>query len=257
MIDAFGEEHVRTGRPIVYTSADSVFQVAAHVDEVPLQTLYDWCQAAREQVLTGAHEVGRVIARPFAGRAGAYHRLNGQRKDLSAIPPDPHLPKVLLQAGVKTVSIGKVIDLFAGVGFSSYRKTTTNAEGISQLLNALAGLDSGFLFVNLIDTDQLFGHRNDPAGFARSLEEFDRALPAILAKLRPDDVLIITGDHRNDPTTPGSDHTREFVPILVYPVGKTVGPDIGLRTSFRDVAASVASRWGLPDIFDGRSFLIG
>jgi phosphopentomutase len=257
VIDAFGEEHVRTGRPIVYTSADSVFQVAAHVDEVPLQTLYDWCQAAREQVLTGAHEVGRVIARPFAGRAGAYHRLNGQRKDLSAIPPDPHLPKVLLQAGVKTVSIGKVIDLFAGVGFSSYRKTTTNAEGISQLLNALAGLDSGFLFVNLIDTDQLFGHRNDPAGFARSLEEFDRALPAILAKLRPDDVLIITGDHGNDPTTPGSDHTREYVPILVYPVGKTVGPDIGLRTSFRDVAASVASRWGLPDIFDGRSFLIG
>lgn len=124
-------------------------------------------------------------------------------------------------------------------------------------MNALAGLDSGFLFVNLIDTDQLFGHRNDPAGFARSLEEFDRALPAILGKLRADDVLIITGDHGNDPTTPGSDHTREFVPVLVYPAGKAVGPDIGLRTSFRDVAASVASLWGLPDIFDGHSFLIG
>lgn len=257
VIDAFGEEHLRTGRPIVYTSADSVFQVAAHEDVVPLPTLHDWCAAARERVLTDAHEVGRVIARPFTGVPGAFHRLNGQRKDFSAIPPDPHLPNVLLQAGVKTVSIGKVIDLFAGVGFSSYRKTTTNAEGISQLLNALAGLDSGFLFVNLIDTDQLFGHRNDPAGFARSLEEFDRALPAILGKLRADDVLIITGDHGNDPTTPGSDHTREFVPVLVYPAGKAVGPDIGLRTSFRDVAASVASLWGLPDIFDGHSFLIG
>lgn len=257
VIDAFGDEHLRTGRPIVYTSADSVFQIATHVDVVPVKTLYAWCETARTEILTGEHEVGRVIARPFAGASGAYHRLNDQRKDVSAIPPDPNLPKMLLEADVKTLSIGKVIDLFAGVGFASYRKTVNNAEGIAQLLNALSGMDSGFLFVNLIDTDQLFGHRNDPAGFAGSLEEFDRALPAILGKLREDDILIITGDHGNDPTTPGSDHTREFVPVLVYPAAKATSMDIGLRTSFRDVAVSVAGVWGLRDVFDGRSFLSG
>lgn len=257
VIDAFGEEHVRTGRPIVYTSADSVFQVAAHVDVVPLDILYAWCERARTEILTGAHEVGRVIARPFTGTQGAYTRLNDHRKDVSAIPPDPNLPKVLLEAGVRTLSIGKVIDLFAGVGFGAYRKTKNNAEGIAQVLNALSGMDSGFLFVNLIDTDQLFGHRNDPAGYAGSLEEFDRALPAILGKLRADDILIITGDHGNDPTTPGSDHTREFVPLLVYPAAKAASADLGVRTSFRDVAASVAGVWGLGGLFDGQSFLCG
>lgn len=257
VIEAFGDEHLRTGRPIVYTSADSVFQVAAHVDVVPLETLRLWCERARTEILTGLHEVGRVIARPFAGASGAYHRLNDQRKDVSAIPPDPNLPKVLMEAGIRTLSIGKVADLFAGVGFAATRKTKSNAEGIAQLLSALSGMDSGFIFVNLIDTDQLFGHRNDPAGYAGSLEEFDRALPAILGRLRPDDILIVTGDHGNDPTTPGSDHTREFVPLLVYPAAAAEAEDLGLRTSFRDVAESVAGVWGLGGLFGGRSFLCG
>lgn len=257
VIETFGDEHVRTGRPIVYTSADSVFQVAAHEAVVPLDTLYGWCEKARHTILVGEHEVGRVIARPFTGGTGAYRRLNDQRKDVSAIPPDPNLPKVLLDAGVPTLSIGKVVDLFAGVGFSHYRKTRNNAEGIAHLLNALSGMEEGFMFVNLIDTDQLFGHRNDPAGYAGSLEEFDRALPAILAKLRPDDVLILTGDHGNDPTTPGSDHTREFVPLLVYPAARATSVELGVRRSFRDVAVSVGQLWGVACRFDGRSFLSG
>jgi phosphopentomutase len=257
VIERFGGEHLATGRPIVYTSADSVFQIAAHESVTPIETLYRWCELSRTQVMTGEHLVGRVIARPFTGSEGAFTRLNDHRKDYSAIPPKPNLPEHLLENGIKTFSIGKVIDLFAGVGFSQYRKTKNNAEGIAQLLNALNGVEDGFIFVNLIDTDQLFGHRNDPDGYSGSLEEFDRALPAILAKLRPDDVLMITGDHGNDPTTPGSDHTREFVPILVYPAHRCVAVDLGTRASFRDIAASVNHSFGLPDIFGADAFISG
>jgi phosphopentomutase len=207
--------------------------------------------------MTGQHLVGRVIARPFSGSDGAFTRLNDHRKDYSAIPPKPNLPEFLLENGVKTYSIGKVIDLFAGIGFSQYRKTKNNAEGIAQLLSALSGVEDGFLFVNLIDTDQLFGHRNDPEGYSGSLEEFDRALPAILAKLRPDDVLMITGDHGNDPTTPGSDHTREFVPLLVVPSQVCESVELGTRASFRDIAASVSQGFGLFHPFQGASFISG
>lgn len=257
VIERFGGEHLATGRPIVYTSADSVFQIAAHESVTPIETLYRWCELSRTQVMTGKHLVGRVIARPFTGSEASFTRLNDKRKDYSAIPPKPNLPEHLLENGIKTYSIGKVIDLFAGVGFSQYRKTKNNAEGIAQLLNALNGVEDGFIFVNLIDTDQLFGHRNDPDGFSGSLEEFDRALPAILAKLNADDVLMITGDHGNDPTTPGSDHTREFVPILVYPAHRCDAMDLGTRASFRDIAASVNQSFALPNIFGADSFISG
>lgn len=257
VIERFGGEHLATGKPIIYTSADSVFQIATHESVTPIETLYRWCELSRTQVMTGRHLVGRVIARPFTGSVGAFTRLNDHRKDYSAIPPTPNLPEHLLENGIKTVSIGKVIDLFAGVGFSQYRKTKNNAEGIAQLLDALNGVEDGFIFVNLIDTDQLFGHRNDPDGYSGSLEEFDRALPSILSKLRPDDVLMITGDHGNDPTTPGSDHTREFVPLLVVPTHRCERLELGTRSSFRDIAASVNQSFGLPDIFGAESFISG
>ncbi len=257
VIERFGAEHLATGRPIVYTSADSVFQIATHEDITPLETLYRWCDLSRTQVMTGEHEVGRVIARPFTGTEGAFVRLNDHRKDYSAIPPIPNLPEHLQSNGIKTYSIGKVIDLFAGFGFNQYRKTKNNAEGIAQLLSALKGMDDGFIFVNLIDTDQLFGHRNDPEGYSGSLEEFDRVIPAILGSLNEGDVLILTGDHGNDPTTPGSDHTREFVPLLVYPAERCIATDLGIRTSFRDIATSVSSYWNLPDVFGAVSFLSG
>ncbi len=257
VIDRFGAEHLATGRPIVYTSADSVFQIAAHESVTPIETLYRWCERSRTEVMTGPHLVGRVIARPFTGSEVAFTRLNDRRKDYSAIPPRPNLPQLLLENGIKTCSIGKVVDLFAGVGFSQYRKTKNNAEGIAQLLSAMSGVDDGFIFVNLIDTDQLFGHRNDPEGYSGSLEEFDRALPAIMAKLRPGDVLMITGDHGNDPTTPGSDHTREFVPLLVYPSDVCGCSELGIRSSFRDIAASVADTLGVPHPFEGTSFISG
>ncbi len=257
VIDTFGDEHLRTGFPIVYTSADSVFQVAAHTDLVPVETLHAWCEAARRSVLVGEHAVGRVIARPFTGVSGAYTRLNDHRKDFSLLPPEPHLPGYLKALGIPTLSIGKVIDLFGGVGFTHYRKTRNNAEGIAQWLNALSGFEHGFVFINLIDTDQLFGHRNDPDGYAGSLEEFDRALPAIEAKLNEGDIVILTGDHGNDPTTPGSDHTREFVPLWVWPAKAATATELGIRTSFRDVAASVCAAFGVPVPFRGTSFLSG
>ncbi|KPP96031.1 MAG: phosphopentomutase DeoB [Bacteroidetes bacterium HLUCCA01] len=255
VIDKFGVEHLKTGKPIVYTSADSVFQIATHTDCIPLDELYRLCQIARNEVMTGEHAVGRVIARPFAGDPGQFYRLSDQRHDYSLAPPYPNLPEYLLNEGVATYSVGKIIDLFAERGFSQYRRTKSNAEGIAQLLNVMQAVDDGFIFVNLIDTDQLFGHRNDPVGYGHSLEEFDRSLPAIQSKMGPDDVLIITGDHGNDPTFPGTDHTREFVPLLVYPAHRAVSVSLGVRSSFRDVAASVAAVFGKENPFEGVSFL--
>lgn len=255
VIDIFGDEHMRTGKPIIYTSADSVFQVACHEDVTDVATLNKWCGIARKQIMIGDHAVGRVIARPFTGKSGAYVRLSDQRHDFSLEPPYPNLPEFLQKEGIKTYSIGKIIDLFAEKGFSQYRKTTNNAEGIAQILSAMSAVEQSFVFVNLIDTDQLYGHRNNPQGFGESLEEFDRALPAILGKLKADDVLVITGDHGNDPTTPGTDHSREFVPLLVYPFASAGSEELGIRTSFRDIAASATAYFGLSNPFDGKSFL--
>ncbi|MTI89366.1 MAG: phosphopentomutase [Balneolaceae bacterium] len=256
VIRDYGEEHLKTGFPIVYTSADSVFQVACHEDVVPVDKLYEWCEYARKHVVIGQHEVGRVIARPFTGPSGNFERISDKRHDYSSVPPDDNLVQQLYDAGVNTYSIGKIVDLFAGKGFTQYRHTKSNAEGISQLLSLMsAQLDNSFVFVNLIDTDQLYGHRLNPEGYAQSLEEFDRAVPAIVSKIREDDLLIITGDHGNDPCSESTDHSREFVPLLVFPKTSANGEDLGTGATFSNIAVSVAEFFGLDNDFPGRSFL--
>jgi len=228
--------------------------VACHEDVVSVEKLYEWCEFARNEICVNKHEVGRVIARPFTGNH-PFERLSDQRKDFSAIPPENNVVQLLQDSGIKTYSIGKVIDLFAGKGFTQYRKTKSNAEGISQLLSAMSAVQDSFVFVNLIDTDQLYGHRLDPKGFAESLEEFDRALPAILSKMKDDDLLIITGDHGNDPCSESTDHSREFVPLLVSRNQKFEQPDLGTRNTFADVAKSITEFFEVENDFPGESFL--
>ncbi len=251
-----GDEHVRTGRPILYTSADSVFQLAAHTDVVPLEQLYAWCRIARDEVCIGEHAVGRVIARPFTGESGAYERLSADRRDFSLRPPRQAVQEALREAGVRTVAVGKIGDLFAGVGFDEVRKTADNAEGVERTLTAIReGDDRSFVWTNLVDFDQHFGHRNDPAGFARALEEFDRALPDLLAALPDGARLLLTADHGNDPCFPGTDHTRERVPLLVHTKGGPNGRALGLRPTFADHAASVAAHFGVAFETGGEAFL--
>ncbi|MCB0720525.1 MAG: phosphopentomutase [Bacteroidetes bacterium] len=247
IIEMLGAEHVRTGHPIVYTSADSVFQVAAHTSVIPLDRLYHICDIARRRVCVGEHGVGRVIARPFEGEEGYFTRISGKRKDYSRRPEREPLQLQLQESGVLTVSIGKVADLFGGLGFDEQNKTSSNQDGMFVLQHEIerlsrAGQDA-FIWVNLIDFDQEYGHRNDPDGFARSLEEFDYALAALLETFPQDSRLFITADHGNDPTFPGTDHTREHVPYLM--VNAPDGPK-GLRTSFADHAATVADFFGVP-----------
>ena len=250
----YGEEHLETGYPIVYTSADSVFQVACHEDIVQPKKLYEWCEFARDKVMTGEVEVGRVIARPFTGKPGNFERLSDKRKDFSSLPPEPNLLSRLQEKNVKIYSIGKVIDLFAGQGFTQYRKTRSNAEGISQLLSLLsANIDNSFIFTNLIDTDQVYGHRQNTLGYGKCLEEIDRALPVILGKLNSDDMLIITGDHGNDPADDSTDHTREFVPLLVY-CKSQYSKDLEIRETFSDVAATIIDYFNAKPLKNGRSF---
>ncbi len=241
-----GERHVHTGYPIVYTSADSVFQIAAHVDVVPLETLYHWCDLARRLVCVGEHSVGRVIARPFAGVRGQFVRLSDKRRDFSRQPEGSILQQNLQEAGVRTVSIGKVADLFAGIGFDETHKTGPNALGIATLLDWLSNWDGrpAFVWVNLIDFDQEYGHRNDPGGFAGCLEEFDQALPSIRDAMPSGGALFVTADHGNDPTTPGTDHSREYVPVLFFD-GREAR-DLGDRESFMDHAATVLDWFDLP-----------
>ena len=250
LIDRYGAEHARIGAWIVYTSADSVFQIAAHERIVPIEELYAACQTARE-LLVAPNNVSRVIARPFAGTEGAYKRT-GNRRDFSVAPPEATLIDAILAAGIDRTGVGKVDDLFAGRGISGGH-TAGNAEGVERLMAWLKG-GSGFLFGNLVDFDQLYGHRNDIPGFYKALRDFDAALPAITAALREDDLLFITADHGNDPTTPSTDHARENVPVLAF--GPRVRPvAIGRRDTFADVGATVAEWLGLPFRGSGRSFL--
>ena len=248
VMNELGEEHQRTGRPIVYTSADSVFQVAAHVGTVPLDELYRVCRVARDEVCVGEHAVGRVIARPFAGGAGAYERLSDKRKDLSLPPPRPTLLDALRDAGVRTVCVGKIASLFGGAGVDVEVKTAGNADGVDKTLAAIreaaASDEPTFIWTNLVDFDELYGHRNDPAGYARALEAFDAALPALEAALPGNGALLLTADHGNDPTTPGTDHTRERVPVLLHRPGRAAR-DLGTRETFADHAATVASFFGV------------
>lgn len=255
VVDAFGEEHLKTSQPIVYTSADSVFQIAAHTDVVPLQKLYEWCEIARNSIMIGEHLVGRVIARPFTGDSGNFLRVSEKRKDYSAIPPDSALPNYLKSKGIETYSIGKIVDLFAGIGFNHYQKTQNNADGISQLLSMMSTIDQSFVFVNLVDFDQNYGHRLDPNGFAGALEEFDRAVPQIISKLKKDDILLITADHGNDPVGENTDHAREFVPLLVLSESHKISKELGIRNTFADVAASACSYFNVQNIYASKSFL--
>lgn len=255
IIQELGDEHVRSGDLIVYTSADSVFQIAAHQDVVPLEELYRYCEIARGQ-LVPPHGVSRVIARPFAGASGAYERTP-YRRDFSVTPPDDLVLEVLRQHGVTVNSIGKIYDLYAGKGIAGAVKSKSNAQGMALLDEAYAVAPSGptLTLLNLVDFDMLYGHRNDPGGMARDLEAFDAWLGGFLARLRADDLLVITADHGNDPTTPSTDHSREYVPLLAVRGGRRLGGDLGVRGSFADVGATFCDYFGAPAPAHGRSFL--
>jgi phosphopentomutase len=251
VIDRFGPEHERTGALILYTSADSVFQIAAHERVVPLDELYRVCAVARE-MLVAPNDVSRVIARPFVGKPGGYTRTKN-RRDFSIAPPSETLLDALAAAGVARSGVGKVDDLFAGRGIES-RHTASNADGITAISKWLSAGDQGLLFANLVDFDQAYGHRNDAAGFYGALREFDAALPEMLASLQGDDLLFITADHGNDPTTASTDHARECVPLLVF--GPRVRPgSVGTRSTFSDLGASVAEWFGIGFRGRGTSFL--
>jgi len=251
VIDKFGPEHQRNGAWILYTSADSVFQIAAHEQVIPLTELYSGCEIARRQ-LVAPNDVSRVIARPFIGTPGSYSRTKN-RRDYSILPPGETLLDALAGGGVARSGVGKVDDLFAGRAIAS-RHTANNAEGIAAVQEWLASEVSGLLFTNLVDFDQAFGHRNDTSGFYGALREFDAALPELLALLREDDLLFITADHGNDPTTPSTDHARENVPLLA--LGPAVHPvALGRRETFSDLGATVAEWLGVSFRGRGQSFL--
>lgn len=251
VIDRYAAEHEKSGAWIVYTSADSVFQVAAHEEVVPLPELYRACEAARK-ILRPPHDVSRVIARPFLGAAGSYQRT-ANRRDYSVEPPQETLLDALRAAGVGRSGVGKVDDLFGGRSIES-RHTSSNAEGIRLIREWLGSAESGLLFANLVDFDQLFGHRNDVPGFYGALREFDAALPSITSLLKEDDLLFITADHGNDPTTPSTDHAREMVPLLASGM-RVVPGNLGERDTFSDLGATVAEWFGIPFRGRGTSFL--
>jgi len=250
ILDELGAEHVRTGKPIVYTSADSVFQVAAHEAVVPVERLHAWCREARR--ILDPWRVARVIARPFVGSPGAWRRT-WARRDFSMPPPRPTVLDRLGEAGVPVVGVGKIGDIFDRRGVGTDVHTEGNADGLRRTEALLREMDRGLLFVNLVDFDMLYGHRNDPAGYARALEELDAALPSVLSALRPGDVLALTADHGCDPTTPSTDHSREYVPLLVQVPGRP-GRPLGTRRSFADLGATVAAFFGV-EAGAGESFL--
>jgi phosphopentomutase len=236
IIQELGEEHQQTGKWIVYTSADSVFQIAAHEETVPLEELYDACRIARE-ILTGKHAVGRVIARPFVGRPGAYERTPN-RHDFSLEPKRPNYLSLIRDAGVTVHGVGKISDIFAGCDVDESHPTKSNTEGIQETERLLRELDEGFIFTNLVETDMLWGHRNDPINFHRCLQDFDRRLPDLLEALRPGDLLVITSDHGCDPTTPSTDHSREHAMLMMYVEGRNAAGRI-YEGEFADIGATV------------------
>ncbi|QGP94053.1 Phosphopentomutase [Neomoorella glycerini] len=251
IIEELGAEHIRTGYPIVYTSADSVFQIAAHEDVIPVQELYRYCKIAR-QLLTDEHAVGRVIARPFVGEPGHFFRTD-RRQDFSLEPPRPTLLDAVMNAGLQVMAVGKIKDIFAGRGISRWIHTHDNMDGVDQTRNFIRESNRGLIFTNLVDFDMRYGHRNDVAGYAAALEAFDRRLPELLEALNEKDVLVLTADHGCDPTTPSTDHSREYVPLLVY--GNCIQPvDLGVRSTFADLGATVAELLGVPYDLAGESF---
>ncbi|MDA2912932.1 phosphopentomutase [Acidobacteriia bacterium AH_259_A11_L15] len=254
IIQELGEEHLRTGRPIVYTSADSVFQVAAHEEVIPVEELYRMCRVARE-LLVPPHQVGRVIARPFVGRPGNFSRTE-RRKDFAIVPPQPTLLDRLTEKGVFTCGIGKIYDIYCGRGLTAHAKTKNNAEGVARTLAALEEQREGLLFTNLADFDMLYGHRKNVEGYARALEEADEGLGRIVDKLGPRDLLLVTADHGcdPDPVVASTDHSREYVPVLAYSPGSGGGVNLGTRESLADTGQTIAENFGLELPF-GTSFL--
>lgn len=252
ILKELGEEHVRTGSPIVYTSADSVFQIAAHEDVIPLWELYKICDTARE-ILRGPYEVGRVIARPFTGEAGAFARTSN-RHDYAVPPPAGMLLDQLAERKIPVHSVGKIFDVFLGRGVSIYDKTKTNAEGMKVTLEAMDVTPEGLIFVNLVDFDMLYGHRNDVEGYARALEEADAWAPSLLAAMDRDDLAVFCADHGCDPTTPSTDHSREYTPLLAYSPSARGGTNLGTRATLSDIGQTVAENFGA-GITKGTSFL--
>ncbi len=252
VIRLFGQEHLKTGDLIVYTSADSVFQIAAHEEKVPIDELYRICKIARD-LLSGEHGVGRVIARPFITGENGFERT-ANRHDYSIAPPKKSVLDYAKEKGLDVISIGKIEDIFAGQGITESHRTQNNAHGIETFLSIARRDFHGICFLNLVEFDSHYGHRNDADGYARALSEFDAAMPAILSKMKEEDLLIITADHGCDPGTPSTDHSREYVPLLVW--GKDLaGISLGTRESFADLAESVSEYFGLDASFDSKSFL--
>ncbi|HKE99892.1 MAG TPA: phosphopentomutase [Actinomycetes bacterium] len=253
IIKELGDEHVATGRPIVYTSGDSVFQIAAHKRVVPLEQLYHWCRTARG-LLTGEHALGRVIARPFEGPSGDYRRTT-ERRDYALAPPGPTVLQALQDAGVHTLGVGKIEDIFSWQGLEDSRHTGDNDSSLDATAAFLQEADRpAFVFANLVDFDMVYGHRRDPAGYAACLERLDRRLPELLGLLGAEDWLFLTADHGCDPTWRGTDHTRERVPLLAWSPGGTAGRALADRGSFADLGATVAELFGVPAPGPGRSF---
>ncbi len=252
IIAELGEQHMESGSPIVYTSADSVFQIAAHEEVIPLWELYRMCEIARE-ILSGPYEVGRVIARPFEGEPGAFKRTTN-RHDYAVPPPRGILLDQLEAQNVKVFSVGKIFDVFLGRGITDHVLTKSNADGMQKTLEATAEFEGGLIYTNLVDFDQQYGHRNDVEGYGAALEEFDRWLPEFRAALRPDDLAILTADHGCDPTTPSTDHSREYTPLLVFGPNVRPGVDLGLRGTLSDIGQTVANIFNT-SISKGISFL--
>jgi phosphopentomutase len=253
IIDDLGAEHMASGKPIVYTSADSVFQIAAHEEVVPIDELYRWCEIAYELAAIGLG-VGRVIARPFVGAPGAFRRT-ANRRDFSLVPHAPTLLDLLTGAGLPVVAIGKVEDLFAGRGITRAVHTGSDDAGVDEVLAAMQTTERGLIFANLVEFDTQFGHRNDAAGYAANLERFDRRLPELHAALGPRDLLVVTADHGNDPTTPSTDHSREYVPLFVIGAVVRAGVDLGTRTTFADLGQTIADLFDVGPLPHGTSFL--
>ncbi len=254
VINEFGDEHMATRKPIVYTSGDSVFQIACHEDLYPPERLFEMCRAARA-ILTGEHEVARVIARPFVGEGNGHHTRTKNRRDFSIPPAGRTMHDVITEAGLESIAIGKIGDIYEHRGFTREIQAKSNAEGVAATVEVMGALrSSGLVMTNLVDFDMLFGHRRDPEGYRDALEAFDASVPTLLGALRDGDLLILTADHGNDPTHTGTDHTREYVPILATGPGLRRGADLGVRQTFADLAQTVLEHLGQPPLEHGASF---
>ncbi len=252
IIEELGQQHMATGMPIVYTSADSVFQIAAHEEIIPLEELYKMCSIARE-IMMGEHAVARIIARPFIGKPGSFERTPN-RRDFSLEPFDKTMLDYAKEAGLDVVAIGKIEDIFNGKGITEATHTKDNMAGVDETIAALERNSRGIIFTNLVDFDSKYGHRRDPEGYKRALEETDARIPQLLERMKPEDIIIFTADHGNDPTYKGSDHTREYIPIVIYGSAIKEGVNIGTRKSFADIAATISDILNIPSTGKGESF---